>query len=237
MKKRLSLALCAVLFICLFPVNSYAGIRGESVKYVDVVEKVKKQEKKEEAPVVDTISVQLPVVNILQNPELPNGCEVTSLAIVLNYIGIPADKCDLSDNYLPKSDTLEANPDELYLREPRSNGFYCFTGPLITCVNNYNAANGYAVSTSDLTGEDVSSLYSAIDNGHPVIVWGTLRWNSPVLNELGLYRNLHCMVLAGYTDSKVTIIDPIYDLAYRTINRSTFEKIWKKMGSKAMYVY
>ena len=30
-------------------------------------------------------TVQLNVENILQNPELPNGCEITSAAIVLNY--------------------------------------------------------------------------------------------------------------------------------------------------------
>ena len=36
--------------------------------------------------------VQLPVRTVLQNPELPNGCEAASLAALLNYKGVPADK-------------------------------------------------------------------------------------------------------------------------------------------------
>ncbi len=46
-------------------------------------------------------TVQLDVENILQNPELPNGCEITSAAIVLNYLGFDIDKVTLAENYLP----------------------------------------------------------------------------------------------------------------------------------------
>ena len=46
-------------------------------------------------------TVQLNVENILQNPELPNGCEITSAAIVLNYLGFDIDKVTLAENYLP----------------------------------------------------------------------------------------------------------------------------------------
>ena len=34
--------------------------------------------------------VQLPVRTVLQNPELPNGCEAASLAALLKYKGVPA---------------------------------------------------------------------------------------------------------------------------------------------------
>ncbi|NLY78771.1 MAG: hypothetical protein GX072_02350, partial [Lysinibacillus sp.] len=43
--------------------------------------------------------LQVPVV--LQNPELPNGCEITSLTAILNYYGINVDKMTLSDR-MPK---------------------------------------------------------------------------------------------------------------------------------------
>ena len=46
-------------------------------------------------------TVQLNVENILQNPELPNGCEITSAAIVLNYLGFDIDKVTLAENCLP----------------------------------------------------------------------------------------------------------------------------------------
>ncbi|MTQ81961.1 C39 family peptidase [Ruthenibacterium lactatiformans] len=51
--------------------------------------------------------VQLPVRTVLQNPELPNGCEAASLAALLNYKGVPADKLDLAYGYIPRGDIEE----------------------------------------------------------------------------------------------------------------------------------
>ena len=107
--------------------------------------------------------VQLAVNNILQNPELPNGCEITSLSIVLNYKGYAVDKCDMSDNYLPKWPDLTGDPENYYLREPRSNGFYCFATCLCTTIDNYNAANGTSIQYKNLTGLSATDLYAEID--------------------------------------------------------------------------
>lgn len=184
---------------------------------------------------VEEINVSLDVENIMQKPELPNGCEVTSLAIVLNYAGYEVDKCTLSDKYLPKVNTLNANPDEYYLREPRTNGFYCFAKPLIKCTEKYAAAKEVEITTVNLTGEDVSAIYKTIDEGHPVVVWGTLIWATPGKYDSGLYYNLHCLVLSGYTDKTVTIQDPLY--GETTISRFRFEDIWYQMGQRAMTAY
>ena len=43
-----------------------------------------------------------PVDIILQNPALPNGCEVTSLAMALTAAGYPIDHVSLYENYLPR---------------------------------------------------------------------------------------------------------------------------------------
>lgn len=184
----------------------------------------------------EPVTMDLPVKNIKQNPELPNGCEVTSLAIVMNYIGVSVDKCDLSDNYLPKKNTLNADPNEYYLREPRSNGFYCFAGPLVKCVENYNEANGLSLEAVDLTGSEPSALYQLLENGQPIVIWGTLRWNAPYKYSSGLYGNLHCMVLSGYGEATVTIQDPIYGSDY-LVDREVFERVYRQMGSRAMTVY
>lgn len=37
----------------------------------------------------------------MQNPELPNGCEVTSLSMVLTAAGYPVDKVELYEEFLP----------------------------------------------------------------------------------------------------------------------------------------
>ncbi len=180
------------------------------------------------------VNVQLPVSNIMQNPDLPNGCEVTSLTIVMNYKGYAVDKCDMSDNYLPKWGDLSGDPEYYYLREPRSNGFYCYATAICTTIDNYNNANETSIEYANLTGSDVSALYEQIDNGNPCVVWGTLRWNNPVKYSNGLYGNLHCMVLSGYTDTTVTITDPIY--GDTVIDRAKFERVWAAMGSRAVVV-
>lgn len=43
---------------------------------------------------------------ILQLPELPTGCEITSMTMALNYYGLNADKVTMATKYLP---TMPAN--------------------------------------------------------------------------------------------------------------------------------
>ncbi|WP_251402620.1 C39 family peptidase [Ureibacillus chungkukjangi] len=44
------------------------------------------------------------VQTVMQNPELPNGCEITSLTAVLNYYGLQVTKTEMADNFLPQQD-------------------------------------------------------------------------------------------------------------------------------------
>lgn len=90
--------------------------------------------------------MNLPVDTVLQEPELPNGCEVTSLASVLHYYGYEVDKTVLSDKYLPKlpfevknGKLYGADPYNAYAGEPRSRnqGFFSYVPPIIETVNRY----------------------------------------------------------------------------------------------------
>ena len=87
-------------------------------------------------------SILLPVPQILQNPELPNGCEITSCCEVLHYLGFAPDKCELADYYLPRSaQWYGADPDEVYMGNPHlddgspETGYYCFAGPIVQAAN------------------------------------------------------------------------------------------------------
>lgn len=84
------------------------------------------------------------VPHILQNPELPNGCEITSCCGLLNYWGYDAGKCDLADNYLPRSERwYGADPDLVYMGDPHREddsefcGFYCFAGPVVEAARKF----------------------------------------------------------------------------------------------------
>lgn len=101
-------------------------------------------------------SILLPVPQILQNPELPNGCEITSCCEVLHYLGFAPDKCELADYYLPRSaQWYGADPDEVYMGNPHlddgspETGYYCFAGPIVQAANAYLAVQGSSCRAYD----------------------------------------------------------------------------------------
>ena len=62
----------------------------------------------------------------MQNPELPHGCEITSLTAVLNYFGMNVSKLEMTDKYLPKQEIrtegnqrFGPNPNEAFAGNPR----------------------------------------------------------------------------------------------------------------------
>ena len=53
------------------------------------------------------ITKNFPLVK--QNPDYPNGCEVASATMLLNYAGIDIDMATYVDTFLPKEDVYEKN--------------------------------------------------------------------------------------------------------------------------------
>jgi uncharacterized protein YvpB len=195
---------------------------------------------------------QLPVAQILQNPELPNGCEITSLCQVLNFLGFPAEKCDLADHYLPQSaQWYGADPDEVYMGNPRlddgspETGYYCFAGPVIKAAKAYLATQpgGDRWEPVDLTGAEEETLARQVEEGRPVIFWASLHFEDILFDPCGSYElpggrshrvfhHLHCMVLSGVDEEKFYVTDP---LNYNTgVPRAQFMKIYRQLGSRAV---
>ncbi|MBR4223339.1 MAG: C39 family peptidase, partial [Oscillospiraceae bacterium] len=84
----------------------------------------------------DSNSVYIDMQNILQNPELPRGCEITALTILLRHYGFSAEKTDLASNYLPISSgrveyrdgkTYKDSFFDYFVGDPRSSGYGCFS--------------------------------------------------------------------------------------------------------------
>ena len=174
--------------------------------------------------------VQLPVRTVLQNPELPNGCEAASLAALLKYKGVPADKLDLAYGYIPRGDIEETtdgrtgpDPELAYAGDPAAGlGFYCFAQPVAQGANAY------------------------LRGGDPVIVWITKDLSAPrtggctwLLADTGEtyvpYVNLHCVVLAGWDGDTCTIADPLQ--GRRRVDAAAFLQCFRQMGSRAVVVH
>ena len=196
------------------------------------------------------MEILLPVPQVLQNPELPNGCEITSLCEVLRYWGFAADKCDLADHYLPRSARwYGADPDRVYMGDPHKDdgspetGYYCFAGPVVAAANAYLAAHGGRYTAHDLTGAGEDGLLRQLERGRPVIFWATLRFNDVQFDACGgyalpgggyhrVFHTLHCMALCGADDTHFTVADPL--ALNRRVPRARFMEVYRQLGSRAV---
>lgn len=197
-------------------------------------------------------TVSLPVKNILQNPELPQGCEITSLAIAMNYKGYKVNKVNLANFYLPMVDydTHISYAEDFFVGDPSEEypyGLYCLERAIVKTIDNYNKDNP---TVSYKTPTSLSGLYSELDKGNPVMVWVTL-WDpdkddfeNPDMTKhenYTEYYNLHCMVLTGYSDTRVSLADPLAKDSdpldgIRIIDRDRFEAVWRTMGNRAVSI-
>lgn len=180
-----------------------------------------------------------------QYPNLPNGCEVTSLAMLINNKGVDVRPEYLSDNFLKKSGLTNADPNVAYIGNPRSNsmGYYAYTRPIVQCANSYFESLGSKNYAVDKTGMNIFSLFHRIAvSKTPVAVWYTTDGKSPEYSQnsytdargqkINFYKNLHCVVVYGLGKGMVYIADPIQ--GKKAVNFIEFTKIYYQMGQRAV---
>ncbi|WAW15038.1 C39 family peptidase [Peptostreptococcus equinus] len=181
-----------------------------------------------------------------QNPDFPNGCEITALQMLMNYNNINISK-DIINDYLPKSGFSNADPELAYIGNPRSSsdGFYCYAGPIVQAANSYFKDNGIDKQARDKTGMNILLLFHRVAvEKQPVAVWFTTDYKSPEEsmvsytdkngNKNKLYKNLHCVVVEGMGLGKVKIVDPIK--GKQSLYFWQFIKIYYQMGQRAIII-
>lgn len=168
-------------------------------------------------------TVRLDVRNILQNPELPNGCEITAATIVLNYLGFPVDKVTMAKQYLPQqAEYWATDPDEAFMGNPAYLlAYYCNPGPVVEAVNAYLDDQGSPYRAVDISGTPAEDLYDWVAEGAPVIVWTTRGCMTPTYSTNFMmadgslpYSNSHCVVLTGFDSGGCYVADPMYEFSY-----------------------
>ncbi len=182
---------------------------------------------------------------ICQYPELPTGCEVTSLAMVLNFYHISCDKCDIADNYLTKGEVGTVDFHYAFEGDPRDESSYgCYANVIVETARRVITAYDAPLSVSDLTGTPLDGLRGYLDGGIPLIVWGTqdcreghfsVTWNVDG-KDLTWFTPEHCMVLIGMDDSIVRVADPIYGniISY---DRAVFESCYNSLFQQAVAIF
>lgn len=180
-------------------------------------------------PLLPLEDVSLPVVPILQDPELPTGCEITSLAIVMKALGLPLDKVTLADQWLPKKAIGEADPWREFVGNPHDDSSYgCYAPVIARVANDVFAALGAPFLARAQVGACQEDLQAHLSSGIPVIVWATMGMRAP--HESTEWRfpagpvrwrgNQHCLVLTGMNDREERLADPQAGLI--TVPKSLF---------------
>ena len=150
--------------------------------------------------------VKLPVEFLAQNPELPTGCEITSLTTVLNYYGFDVDKVTMANDYLEKAEA-PANFWEVFLGDPtQKTGFGCYAQPITNAANKYFKAQNSDYTAKNISGCSFENLLSLVESGTPVVIWGTMDMKKPFTTykwtidgkTIQWIAPEHCLVLIGY---------------------------------------
>lgn len=195
---------------------------------------------------------RLPVKNIQQLPEMKAGCEVTSAAIVLNYLGCDVTKTELA-RYLKTDRGFKTVNGKLYGPDPWAvfagspdDKYGCYAPVVTDMSNRYLRETKSNLTAVDISGAVPLELYACIDEGYPVIVWATTNMQEPsigpewYLNDTGEYYQWllkeHCLVLIGYDDHNVVFSDPLDARGTVTYDRSLFELRYAQMYSQAVLV-
>ncbi|MEC1429744.1 C39 family peptidase [Bacillus subtilis] len=197
-----------------------------------------KKELKGSAKPLDVI-----LYNQMDAPRLYNGCEVTSLAMVLNYAGYDVTKNTLANQVatvpLTYSSGLKGDPNDGFVGDMANGpGLGVYHRPI------YQLAKTYAGDkVSDLTGKSISAVYEQLEKGNPVWVITTANftpvdnmqtWKTPN-GTIEITYSEHSVAVTGYDDKYVYLNDP-YGYKNRKTDRTSFEKAWKQMGSQAIVI-
>ena len=185
--------------------------------------------------------------HISQFPELPSGDEITSLSMVLSYLGYDADKTELCDLYLEKGPVGFTDFNEANVGNPRNayNSYGCLPPVIIKSATKFINANGGNFKAYNYTGVDASELYYEVSQGNPIIVWACEDFDiTPSISRiwivdgktLYLKSNMACMVLIGYDYGKntVTLANPAGTVF--EIDMDLFELRHKQMGAHSVII-
>ena len=182
---------------------------------------------------------------VLQEPELPAGCEVTSLAADLIFLGFGTDKITLCDDFMPIALAGECVMDEAYVGNPRYDGFGCNANVIVQTADKYFASVDSPCYGVDLTGQELSEVLYQVTQDRPVLVWSTIDqtisypeyvWTAGNGKELIFDWYQHCMVVYGfdYSQGIVYAADPLKGNVTYPIDQ--FENIYGIMGKQAVVI-
>jgi uncharacterized protein YvpB len=187
---------------------------------------------------------------IKQMPQLPRGCEVTSLAMLLNYTGIKVNKLTLAKKVKKDKTSFRIKHGRKYFGNPNYGfvgsmysfnkpGFGVFNQPIEKLANQYKPNR-----IKNLTGKPFSTILNYVGEGHPVWVINT-SWFSYVPNRywqtwytpqgrIRVTMKEHSVLVTGYDKKYVYFNDPLDGRKNKKRPLKSFIEGWEQYGNQAI---
>ncbi|MEJ8544442.1 C39 family peptidase [Brevibacillus borstelensis] len=190
----------------------------------------------------------LDVPIIAQNPELKNGCEVTSLAMLLRHSGHPVDKMTLARQVKKDPEPIvQQNGDIQKWGDPaegfvgdmtgKKKGFAVYNKPLEELLRRYLGER-----TVNLTGASYETLLDSVAAGFPVVIWATGDFTPPTEweywdsdgKQIVVPFDEHAVLLVGYDKTHAYVNDPLTARKQRRVAHSALKNSWEALGKQAI---
>ncbi|MCO7124989.1 C39 family peptidase [Sporolactobacillus shoreicorticis] len=182
---------------------------------------------------------------ILQKPELPRGCEVTSLAMLLQKAGIRVGKMELAREikHVPYYQNRQfGNPNEGFvgsMEDAKKRGYGVYHEPLAQLGRRYLPSR-----IIDLSDKSFDAVFAQLNDGIPVVVITNVTFKPLAKNYFHYWRTSsggtvkvtnqeHAVLITGYDQNKIIVNDPLRGKNTIT-DRASFIKAWEQMGGQAI---
>lgn len=159
-------------------------------------------------------SYRMNVGVISQLPELPTGCEITAVTMMLRYKGANVTKDKLAEE-MPRA--TNGDPNTGFIGSPYSkSGATIYPPALMKLVKHY------AGSAINLTGASTDKLKDYLSSDHPVVIWGTYDGFT-----------YHALTLTGYSKNGFYYNDP-WTGTKRWMNNKQMMVHWNALEQRAL---
>ncbi len=205
---------------------------------------------KADPPLLASVNIKVPGQN--QHPQLANGCEMTSLSMLLTAVGHPLSKMTLAGMIAKDPTPLVRGPGGKIIswgnpnvgfvgsESVYSDGFGVYHHPVYELLN--HILPGRAV---DLTGAPVSAIERQLDRGVPVMIWVNttlaptnlfwVTWQTPE-GPFTTTLDEHVVLVVGYNSQYFYINNPLTGQADQPVPRANLIGAWRQLGEQAISV-
>lgn len=192
------------------------------------------------------ILLDVPLIDQMEEPSLYNGCEITGLAMMLNYAGVAVTKNELAEKIrvvdYQDEKGIYGDPNDGFVGDiyGNSTGYSVYHKPIVSLAKEFISKD---LKVVDLTNQDFETILLQLLEDRPVWVITTVpmkatadmeKWKT-ANGTIKISWNVHSVLMTGFDQNSIYINDPYGD-KNKKVDRDDFEEAWLQMGSQAVVI-